>query len=104
MSMIVRKETLNKYIKLGRISDLEVWNHSSWEIELVSSFPLILDSNYLSSYLSSFSKQFFFTYFGSIFMSLILPLDMYQIQLKSTQFTNEVYFVEGLANYTENIT
>ena len=37
-------------------------------------------------------------------MSLILPLDMYQIQLRSTQFTNEVYFVEGLANYIENIT
>ena len=37
-------------------------------------------------------------------MSLILPLDMYQTQFRSTQFTSEVCFVEGLANYIENMT
>ena len=29
---------------------------------------------------------------------------MYQTQLRSTQFTNEVCFVKGLAKYKENMT
>ena len=37
-------------------------------------------------------------------MSLIQPLDMYQTQLKSTQFTSKVHFVEELTNYIENMT
>ena len=37
-------------------------------------------------------------------MSLIPQLDIYQTQLRSTQFTNEVCFVKGLAKYKENMT
>ena len=37
-------------------------------------------------------------------MSIIQPLDMYQTQLRSTQFTSKMHFVKGLANYIENMT
>ena len=55
--------------------------------------------------LSSFNQiAFLHMFLGSIFMSLIQLLDMYQTQLKSNQFTSKVCFVEGLANYIENMT
>ena len=37
-------------------------------------------------------------------MFLIQPLDMHQTQLRSTQFTSKMHFVEELANYIENMT
>ena len=37
-------------------------------------------------------------------MSSIQRLDMYQTQLRSTQFTSKVGFIKGLANYKENMT
>ena len=37
-------------------------------------------------------------------MFLIQPLDVYQTQLRSTQFTNKIFFVKGLANYIETMT
>ena len=37
-------------------------------------------------------------------MSLIQPLEMYQTQLRSTQFTNKVHFDKGFANYISNMT
>ena len=37
-------------------------------------------------------------------MSLIQPLDMYQTQFRSTQFTSKVRFIKGLTNFIENMT
>ena len=37
-------------------------------------------------------------------MSLIQTFDMYQTQLRSTQFTNKMRFVKRLTNYIENMT
>jgi len=37
-------------------------------------------------------------------MALIQLLDMYQTQIRSTQFTSKVCFVKGLVNYIENMT
>jgi len=36
-------------------------------------------------------------------MSLIQPLDIYQTQLRSNQFTSKVRFVKRLVNYIENM-
>ena len=71
-------------------------NRSSW----YRACPVNLNRRYLSSYLLSFSKMTFLHLFlGSIFMSLIQPLDMYQTQLRSTQFTSKVRFDKWLTNY-----
>ena len=71
----------------------------------MSSCPLNFNSSFLSSYLLSFSKTVFLHLFlGSIFMSLIQTFDMYQTQLRSTQFTSKMCFVKRLTNYIENMT
>ena len=78
----------------SRNFDIVILDSTSICIEL----HLILDSNYLSSFKTTFLHLFL----RSIFMSLILPLDMYQTQLRSTQFTSKVRFVKRLANYIDN--
>ena len=122
MSTAVRKETLHKYISMGRKSDLKVGipvTSIDTSIDSISRASLNLDRQLsvekLSSYLSAgveLSVQFqrttyFHLFLGPIFMVLILDLNNMFLEVLNTsqiyQNTSKVRFVKELANYTKYV-